>query len=415
MPFRFSYNSQNWRYDSSGVWKMGTDVGYGWGWKLLAGSLTPVYSDWFTVHHYKFTDATGAEYRLDSAAGGIWTSSEGIFLEYDAAAGRLYFPNGMFWEFGCTANGIEADAGTMYPTRFVDRNGNEIKVRYKAGVYYSGANSSGRISEVEDVRAAAAGGGYRTYAFNYTTDAWPHLTEIVSEIGDGFYLAPNYTNNVTLYHPYYSNAGYGGVTRLNGVTLPTGGAQGFGMEYGDGMELTKATLPYGATLEWVYGTKALNNGRSLREVTQRKLNTKDGAGTRIYTIGRDDAGDTNRYVHWYAQVVDASGVSDKVYYFHTAADYRLGLMSSLVERKISPTPTVDLRWTEMTWAQVGSVPYIAATVETMDPGTGSVKKSKMEQEIDSHGNVKWKKVYPYYTSTPGTVRNHFRYNPISGS
>ncbi len=49
--------------------------------------------------------------------------------------------------------------------------------------------------------------------------------------------------------------------------------------------------------------------------------------------------------------------------------------------------------TEMTWAQVGSVPYIAATVETMDPGTGSVKKSKMEQEIDSHGNVKWKKVY----------------------
>jgi hypothetical protein len=79
---------------------MGVDVGYGFGWRLLAGSLTPVYSGWWTVNHYVYTDSTGAEYRLEDNSGGIWRSREGIFLEYDAGTGRLYFPNGNCWEFG---------------------------------------------------------------------------------------------------------------------------------------------------------------------------------------------------------------------------------------------------------------------------------------------------------------------------
>ncbi len=52
VPFRVSYNSLNWRKDPSGTWMLGTDVGFGWGWKMLAGSLTPVYSDWYSIHHY---------------------------------------------------------------------------------------------------------------------------------------------------------------------------------------------------------------------------------------------------------------------------------------------------------------------------------------------------------------------------
>ena len=100
VPLRLSYNSQNWRKDSSWTWKMGVDVGYGFGWRLLAGSLTPVYSGWWTVNHYVYTDSTGAEYRLEDNSGGIWRSREGIFLEYDAGTGRLYFPNGNCWEFG---------------------------------------------------------------------------------------------------------------------------------------------------------------------------------------------------------------------------------------------------------------------------------------------------------------------------
>jgi len=35
--FVLNYNSQNWRKDSAGTWKLGRDVGYGFGWKLLAG------------------------------------------------------------------------------------------------------------------------------------------------------------------------------------------------------------------------------------------------------------------------------------------------------------------------------------------------------------------------------------------
>jgi chitodextrinase len=38
-----SYNSQMWRNDAGGTWKLGRDVGYGLGWRLMAGSITPVY------------------------------------------------------------------------------------------------------------------------------------------------------------------------------------------------------------------------------------------------------------------------------------------------------------------------------------------------------------------------------------
>ena len=41
--FNLTYNSQNWRSDTAGLWNLGADVGYGYGWKLLAGAITPVY------------------------------------------------------------------------------------------------------------------------------------------------------------------------------------------------------------------------------------------------------------------------------------------------------------------------------------------------------------------------------------
>ena len=58
--FSLSHNSQNWRKDGGGVWNLGEDVGFGYGWKLLAGSITPVWSG-STIDHYSFTDATGGE------------------------------------------------------------------------------------------------------------------------------------------------------------------------------------------------------------------------------------------------------------------------------------------------------------------------------------------------------------------
>ncbi len=46
VTFALSYNSQNWRRDTAGTartWIHGRD---GYGWKLLAGSMTPLYQNY---------------------------------------------------------------------------------------------------------------------------------------------------------------------------------------------------------------------------------------------------------------------------------------------------------------------------------------------------------------------------------
>jgi len=107
--FNLTYNSQNWRQDPGGVWKLGRDVGYGYGWKLLAGSLLPVYDGYFTpVHHYVFTDSTGAEYRLDQNNSGVWSSLQSLYVYYDSNAGRLYF-----------RDGSDRPRGIWFPLQFV--------------------------------------------------------------------------------------------------------------------------------------------------------------------------------------------------------------------------------------------------------------------------------------------------------
>jgi len=51
-----STNSQNWRLDPGGAWQRGRDIGYGYGRKLQAGALTPVYSTYYTIDNYLFVD-----------------------------------------------------------------------------------------------------------------------------------------------------------------------------------------------------------------------------------------------------------------------------------------------------------------------------------------------------------------------
>ena len=102
MPFALSYNSQIWRQEGGRDWKLGHDIGYGAGWRLQAGSITPYWSAG-SVHHYIFSDSTGAEYRLDVNTSGVWSSKEGIYIEYEPSAYRLYFPDGSFWVMGAVA------------------------------------------------------------------------------------------------------------------------------------------------------------------------------------------------------------------------------------------------------------------------------------------------------------------------
>ena len=124
-----SYNSQLWRSDSGGVWKLGADVGYGFGFRLQAGSITPYYRSQFDVSHYTFVDSTGAEYRLDikDPVKNTWTSKDGTYVTYDPLNRRLWFNDGSFWQMDCTSLGDEQDAGTSFPTLMQDSNGNQIR------------------------------------------------------------------------------------------------------------------------------------------------------------------------------------------------------------------------------------------------------------------------------------------------
>ena len=76
VPLSLSYSSQNWKQDSAGVQMLAQDVGYGLGWRLMAGSITPYWnSQTLQIDHYLYIDSTGAEYRLYQMAGSttIWT------------------------------------------------------------------------------------------------------------------------------------------------------------------------------------------------------------------------------------------------------------------------------------------------------------------------------------------------------
>jgi hypothetical protein len=156
--FNLAYNSQNWRQDPGGTWRLGEDVGYGYGWKLLAGSLLPLDAPSGLVGEYLFTSATGAQYHLNQNSGGIWTSVESVYVSYDSNAGKLHFNDGSFWVMGCTSAGTEWDSGTMYPTLVEDSNGNEVFINYNDGVGVTWPNSSSRISTIEDVRGNGAEG-----------------------------------------------------------------------------------------------------------------------------------------------------------------------------------------------------------------------------------------------------------------
>lgn len=171
--FNLTYNSQNWRWDGSSNWIFGKDVGYGFGWRVLAGSITPVWADPYTVSYYLFTDSTGAEYRLDQNSSNIWTSKESIYVSFDATTNKLYFRDGSFWYFGCVSAPGEADMGIMYPTLMQDTNGNQIKIRYRTGSGGTWDQSSARIKEIEDVRGVQGTSTYRTFAFTYNSDTPP--------------------------------------------------------------------------------------------------------------------------------------------------------------------------------------------------------------------------------------------------
>jgi hypothetical protein len=274
VPFSLSYNSQNWRQDPGGTWQLGRDIGYGYGWRLQAGSLTPIYTGYWSVDHYLFIDSTGAEYRLDqhSTYSTVWWSTEGTNVYYEPGTNRLHFRDGSFWVMGATSSGTEQDAGTMYPTLMQDSNGNQVIIAYNAGLGAGWNNSSSRINTIEDVR----GNGSSNYTFTYNADSIPHLTGITNSIGTPENYSFSYASS-GLISPFDHTTSFGTFAFLQtatstGVTL----TNTFAYDSSGSGELNQVTTPYGGHLRWTFAPYTLSNSRTWREVQNRYLSQSSG-------------------------------------------------------------------------------------------------------------------------------------------
>jgi hypothetical protein len=249
VPLALTYNSQNWRLDQNGNnWNLGMDNGAGYGWQLQIGSITPYYSSPWDVAFYVFRDATGAEYRLDQDNNGIWTSKDSIYVSFDDQWDILYFNDGSQWGMWNTSGSPELDAGTMYPTRIEDSNGNMVSVWYD----YSSGSGSSRILQIYDAR-----NGWEAEAYDINYDANNHLGSITNNIGSGESFSFSYSRPVTLMSAFGSSSQFGPAQMLMSVTNTTTNlVTNFSWDPSNDGELTQVTLPYGGHTRWQDGSPA---------------------------------------------------------------------------------------------------------------------------------------------------------------
>jgi len=388
MGVSLSYNSQNWRKVDSTITKVGADVGYGFGWKLMAGSVIPIYSTPSTLDYYLFTDASGAEYKLDVNNNGVWRSKEGILVFYDANTYRLYFADGSFWRMESISASSEQDAGTRYPTIVQDRHGNQIVLVYRPAVGGSTPNQSARLQKIDDIRSTQAS-GWATYSFTYNTDAIPHLTGITNNINTAESYTLNYTAAQALFEPFGNAQQFGTSVRLaslvqNGVNLTTA------FDYGTGAELAKVTLPLGGEFLWNYGTQSYASGRQMREVRSRDLRHTPGAALVNYAFSHP-AGDASLKYHSETTLADPSGVGQRRWTYATTADFKQGLVAKYEELD---NWTVKTR-SENTWTDSGGGwPKHTETLVTMDVGQSFEKQQRTVHILSFFGQVRGRTVYP---------------------
>jgi hypothetical protein len=398
VPFGLSYNSQIWHQDANGAsWLDGQDLGYGLGWKLQAGALTPVYSNAWTILYYLFVDSTGAEYHLDQhgqdhnvPAHDVYSTKESLYLWFDATDNRLYFRDGSFWVLGCTSAGTEQDAGTMYPTLMQDTNGNQVIVNYTTGVGANWVNSSSRIQSVEDVRSSAA--TFPVYSFTYTGAASPtipRLTGITNWIGtaEAYSFAQNTGGLVS---PFNSAVTFASVNFLSSIQqTPTNLTTSFTYDASGTGELYQVTTPYQGYIRWTYRSATLNGQRTVREMYQRFVGTGQGSQMQ-YSLERYP-GDSNYSIHLYGQMMDYNANASKVWWFQTSTTQpEAGLQTKYQGRNGTTSPTV-LTENDYTWTvDSAGNPYIQATV-TID---GTAQK-RVAQTLDGYGNITEMDVYDY--------------------
>jgi RHS repeat-associated protein len=413
--FQLSYNSQNWRQDTGGTWQLGQDLGLGYGWRLQAGSLTPLYSSAWVLAGYMFIDGTGAEYFLKVNNAGIWSSTESIYVYYDSTAGILHFTDGSFWTMGATSAITEPDAGTMYPTQMEDSNGNQVLVQYGHGAGGTAVNTSARINWIEDVR----GKGSSDYTFTYnllnSTDLVPHLTDISNTIGTAENFTFTYNNNVSLISPFDQVTSFGTVATLHAVKLKhILTTYWLGYDAAGSGELDKVTMPYGGYLRWSYTQRTLASTLNYREVQSRFLSMSSGASETEIDLNRNP-GDSTYNFHPAAILDDSPSNSEKFWSFDTTTtDIGYGLQASYEER--TKSSGVALSHLDFTWAQTPTSlnPYIGTTVTRLDPGTNEVDKQSV-QTLDQYGNLTQLQQYNFGAGAPGSLARTYNNTFLSTS
>ncbi len=406
--FSLSYNSENWRQDPGGTWNLGRDIGYGYGWKMQAGSLTPVYSGYLTFDHYLFIDSTGAEYRLNVNNGGVWSSTEGIYVYYDSNAGKLHFRDGSFWVLGSLSAGTEQDAGTMYPTLIEDSNGNQITLAYNAGDGVSWGNSSSRIATITDVRTAPSA----TYTFIYNSDSIPHLGSISNHVQTSENYTFGYISNYTLTSPFIGGTSYGTYTLLdcaNSVTIPgstmfaydgeaIANCQNVSGGSGPG-ELTQMDTPGGGHLRWTYGSFTYIGNRTLRDINGRYLQmslTSPELSYGIWFINNDP----NLPFHTNSAIDDPDGNGEKAYAFYSTAgqpSYALLLLLENRPHHYQSGPGVPGAHSEYYYYTTNSSnnPYINEDQIVEDNYNSTSESKQINQTVDQYGNLTQMQIYGY--------------------
>lgn len=170
---------------------------------------------------------------------------------------------------GAISGGLEEDPGTMYPTQIRDRNGNFVRIRYQTGNSAIYAESSARITQIEDVRAATDAA---TYTFTYNSDTpVPHLTGISNSINTAETFT-FYSTAATAYAPFSPQVSFGNAQMLQSITQ-TGTSLSHSFEYGSNGagELTKVIFPYQGELRWTYADFNFSGSRTIREVSEERL------------------------------------------------------------------------------------------------------------------------------------------------
>ncbi len=423
VPVNLTYNSQLWRQDANGTWNLGADVGFGYGWRLLVSSVTPVYKGLWTIDHYVYTDSTGAEYRLDTLQNGLWRSSEGVYVRYDDTKNWLILPDGNFLEMDVVSQGAEWDAGTRYPSRAFDTSGNYILFQYAQGRLAPDVNTSSRLVGVQDPRSSCS--HYvnsllvpePTYTLHYDSALAPHLLSVTSCIPTAETYTLQYTQAPSLTPPFGSPADFGAASFLTTVgNSVTGMANYFGYDPSNSGELSQMTMPYGGQVQWSYASFTNSSAMTHREVSSRSLKTVLDGQTSSVTFA-PGSGDSALQLHAQRQVLDSESGALRSYSFQSdTTSFYAGLQTG--EQDWDNAQSRQYRGIAYTWAQdPWGHPYVSESNTTLDPGsssvTGKTKQALAADQTGPYGQIVSQSQYGY--DSPATVRTYnYTYTAITG-